>query len=91
MTLTTHLTGSLAEKTLHPSSQRSARGFAQSDTRSRSVLTESAWNANHSLGTRYPSYVNRSRRLLNRSPEEILSLGKAILSGEYFQVGGNQH
>jgi hypothetical protein len=28
---------------------------------------------------------------LDRCPEEIVSLGKAISFGEYFQVGGNQH
>src|SRR5688572_10633417 len=93
MTLTTHLSGSPAEKTLHPSRQQAVPGnFAQQgDTRSRAELTESAWNANHSIGARYPSYVNGSRRLLGPSAEQSVSLGKAISFEEYFQVGGNQH
>jgi hypothetical protein len=92
MSLMTHLIGSPTEKPLHSSHQRANPvDFAQGNIRSGVELMESDWNANHSDSARYPSYVNGSRRLLDRCPEEIVSLGKAISFGEYFQVGGNQH
>jgi hypothetical protein len=78
------------EPATKPSTSHAAN-FTQGDTGSSTELTESVWNANHSTGARYPSYVQRSRPLLGPSPEESVSLGKAISFGEYFQVGGNQH